>query len=80
MCLSYLPACIIQEIVAGKSPFIGGNALQLVSIINGERPEKVDSVPSELYKLLKSCWSPKPAKRPLMGEVSKVLAEMKVDF
>ncbi|KAK8880351.1 hypothetical protein M9Y10_003018 [Tritrichomonas musculus] len=67
----YAFAMIVYEIIANKKPFKSKNANRIMNeVVNKKnRPKTTNLIPECYRKLLKSCWSNNPSKRPTFSEI-----------
>lgn len=79
----YAFAMIAYQIITEKVPFneINDSSSLKNKIINGDRPEFLESVPQEMQNLLSRCWSDIPEERPKFKEIFSILSgDMKYSF
>lgn len=68
---------ILWEILTRRKPFdeIGGPAFRIMwAVHNGTRPPLIRNLPKPLELLMTRCWSGKPAERPSMAEVVRIMS------
>ncbi|KAL3881337.1 hypothetical protein ACJMK2_027789 [Sinanodonta woodiana] len=68
---------ILWEVFTRRKPFdeIGGPAFRIMwAVHNGTRPPLIRNLPKPLDILMTRCWAGKPAERPSMAEVVRIMS------
>jgi serine/threonine protein kinase len=66
----------------GKLPFAEkvDNTAVVAAVVSGERPERPDDTPDDIWDWMQRCWTADPASRPRAGEVSRALDTATIDL
>ncbi|OGT07786.1 MAG: hypothetical protein A2X78_02935 [Gammaproteobacteria bacterium GWE2_37_16] len=76
-CDVYAFGIVMWEIISCLLPYQDIPPRQIQNhVMQGGRPAIPDSVPTELAKIITSCWSGNPKERPRMNEVIRVIARV----
>ena len=74
----YSYAMTIYEIASGQKPWNdikdSNDIVELV--LDGKRPNIVESIPDRIAELIEVCWSQKPADRPSFIDVLNILVHI----
>ncbi|GES75238.1 kinase-like domain-containing protein [Rhizophagus clarus] len=74
----YSLGVLMWELSSGCPPFVNNineNHLR-IDLINGLREKKIPNTPNEYLDLYKSCWDPKPNKRPSINQIFNKLGKI----
>ena len=70
----YALGMVVYETISGHIPFHEHTDMTVfVNVLKGGRPPREDLFTDDLWKTLKSCWSPNPKKRPKIEDVLQCL-------
>ena len=74
----YSYGVILYELISGKVPWDGLNAMQVVGAVafQDKRLSIPDGVEPEVRELMQSCWCGEPAKRPSFEDILGVLRKV----
>ena len=68
---------VVYETISGHLPFYGYPTYPVVlKVLEGERPRRERCFTDDIWRMLESCWHPRPDIRPLIRDVLLCLEQV----